>query len=117
MTTSDLKSRFNIVIKQNLRTVYNDEEKKTNDAMILASASCIWEPYNNSCTEIPSKHLSISLNASRRNFLAQFSKPTNHPDTDTMNVDQQYHISQSVHRRWLFLGDSTMIRLDRKSVV
>ena len=105
MTTSDF-SRFSIVLKTKLRKVDEEREKKVNDAMLLASASCLWKPYSNSdCMDILSKHLSISLNASRRIFLSQFSKE-NH------SAHQQDCTTQSVHlhRRWLFLGDSAIIR-------
>jgi hypothetical protein len=96
MTTSDF-SLLNVVLKTKLSKSDVAGKAKANDV----SSTCIWEPFNSSdCMKILSKHISISLNESRRIFLSQFSEAIYHHDYN----------GPSVHRRWLFLGDSTMIR-------
>ena len=95
---SDLMTASDTVLKTKFRSDDDEGETKSNETtLLLSTSSCLWEPFNNSdCIDLLSKRISLSLNVSRANFLAQRY--------------MQHSPSRIIHRRWLFLGDSTVIR-------
>jgi hypothetical protein len=88
------------------KTINDHDEDKNADAIqfmkVTSSSSCIWAPNKTQhCFDAISNHMRASLNASRTVFVSQ--------KFDNATIDNQRN--HYVHRRWLFLGDSTTYRL------
>jgi hypothetical protein len=95
-------------------TYITKQTKSINDRLyddIIAKSSCIWKTDDiQHCFDILIHHISISLNRTRMEFLE--SQQRTAANRYYNNLQQYFHNrSTIIHRRWLFMGDSTIFRL------
>jgi hypothetical protein len=89
--------------------IHNDDRLATTDD-ILATSSCIWKTNEfQNCLDLLINHISLSLSKTRMEFLQSQQRTKSHNNSNLHTYFQNR--STIIHRRWLFLGDSTIFRL------